>query len=72
MASSADGLAVHHEGAADRAAEPADPGAQLVPVGVGRVAADGLDLGPALVLLAEDPHRLLRRSWMRRPRVCSA
>ena len=52
-------LAVHHEGAPDRAAEPAHPGAQLGPVGVGRVAADGLDLGAARVLLAQDPHDLL-------------
>ncbi len=47
-------LTVDHEGAPDRTAEPAHPGAQLAPVGVGRVAADRLHFGAAPVLLAED------------------
>ena len=51
-------LAVDDEGAPDRPAEPAHPGPELVAVGVGRVAADGLDLGAARVLLAEDADEL--------------
>ena len=52
-------LAVHHEGAPDRPAQPAHPGPELRPVGVRRVAADGLDLGAAREVLAQDADDLL-------------
>ena len=65
-------LAVHHERAPDGAAEPAHPGAELVPVGVGRVAADGLHLGAARGTPGRGCARPPRRSWIRRPSVCSA
>src|SRR4051812_6891417 len=45
------GLSMDDKGPADGPPEPADPGAQLVPVGVGRIAADTFDLGLPLILL---------------------
>ena len=72
MAASAGGLAVHHEGPPDRPAQPPHPGPELGPVGVRRVAADGLDLGAARVHPRPRSARSPRRSWIRRPSVCSA
>src|SRR5688500_3268017 len=51
-------LAVHAEGALDGGADSLHPGAQLGPVRVGRVAADGLDFGADPGLLPEDPHQV--------------
>src|SRR3954470_12335224 len=51
-------LTVDDERAADRTAQPTDPGPELVAVGMGGVAADGLDVGPALVLLTHDAKHL--------------
>ena len=53
------GLAVDRERPPDRPTQPADPGAKLRPVGVGRVAADALDLRLEGLLLPQDPHHLL-------------
>src|SRR5579864_1236709 len=47
-------FAVDGEGAADRPAQTPDPGAQLGPIGVGRVSGDGNDLRAAGEFLAED------------------
>ena len=52
-------LPVHHERAPHLSAQPAHPTAQLGPVGVRGVAADRLDLGVPLVLLAQDLHDVL-------------
>src|SRR3954470_24376742 len=43
----------------DRTAEPADPGAQLVPVGVSRITADVLCVGLPLVFLSQNMHDVL-------------
>src|SRR5687768_599374 len=52
-------LTMHDEGAANRPAETADPGPKLVPICMSGIAADGLDLGAALVLPPQDPDHLL-------------
>ncbi len=52
-------LAVHHEGSANGPAESSHPRPQLILVRVCGVPADRLDLGAALVVLAQDTDDLL-------------
>src|SRR5215210_789598 len=52
-------LAMHHEGSTNWTAHPANPRAELVAVGMGRVARDRLNFSLPLVLLAEYPNGFL-------------